>query len=189
MQLYLMWTGVVVAYIFTSIPEWTTWVMLVAMALYDLFAVLTPNGPLQMLVNLAIERDQDIPALVYEAREVRRRGRGRRRHRANQTHNGATAQQPATVDDTADGGTVLSEPPPPAVLAGADALAARQVRARGASEDAQGGLARGVAVIGAPHGSETRQAGAVGEAREARRDMELLDLAEVSTLCCRAVNT
>jgi hypothetical protein len=71
-QIYLMWTGVVVAYIFTSITEWTTWVLLVAMALYDLFAVLTPHGPLQMLVNLAIERDQEIPALVYEAREVRR---------------------------------------------------------------------------------------------------------------------
>lgn len=67
-----MWTGVVVAYIFTSIPAWTTWVLLVAMALYDLFAVLTPHGPLQILVNLAVERDQDIPALVYEAREVRR---------------------------------------------------------------------------------------------------------------------
>lgn len=60
------------AYIFTSIPQWTTWVLLVAMALYDLFAVLTPSGPLQMLVNLAMERDEDIPALVYEAREVRR---------------------------------------------------------------------------------------------------------------------
>lgn len=72
MQIYLMWTGVVVAYIFTSIPQWTTWVLLVAMALYDLFAVLTPSGPLQMLVNLAMERDEEIPALVYEAREVRR---------------------------------------------------------------------------------------------------------------------
>jgi hypothetical protein len=71
-QLYLMWVGVVVAFIFTAIPEWTTWVLLVAMSLYDFFAVLTPHGPLQMLVNLSIERDQDIPALVYEAREVRR---------------------------------------------------------------------------------------------------------------------
>jgi uncharacterized membrane protein YgcG len=72
MQGYLMWTGVVVAYVFTSIPTWTTWVLLVAMALYDLLAVLTPHGPLQMLVSLAMERDEDIPALVYEAREVRR---------------------------------------------------------------------------------------------------------------------
>lgn len=67
-----MWTGAVVAFVFTSIPAWTTWMVLGAMAVYDLFAVLTPHGPLQMLVNLAIERDQDIPALVYEAREVQR---------------------------------------------------------------------------------------------------------------------
>ena len=72
MQVYLTWTGVVVAFIFSSISEWTTWVLLSAMAIYDLVAVLTPHGPLQMLVNMAIERDEDIPALVYEAREVRR---------------------------------------------------------------------------------------------------------------------
>lgn len=76
-QGYLTWTGTAVAYIFTYIPAWTTWILLVAMAIYDLFAVLTPKGPLQMLVNLAIERQQEIPALVYEAREVRRTWRRR----------------------------------------------------------------------------------------------------------------
>ena len=70
-----MWTGVVVAYIFTFIPEWTTWILLVAMSLYDICAVLTPYGPLQMLVNMAIERQQDIPALVYEARAAAPRPR------------------------------------------------------------------------------------------------------------------
>lgn len=47
-QGYLVTTGVVTAYLFTFIPEWTTWVMLVAMALYDLCAVLTPHGPLKV---------------------------------------------------------------------------------------------------------------------------------------------
>lgn len=47
-QGYLIVTGIVVAYIFTLIPEWTTWVLLVAMALYDLCAVLTPGGPLKV---------------------------------------------------------------------------------------------------------------------------------------------
>ncbi|XP_015571949.2 presenilin-like protein At2g29900 isoform X3 [Ricinus communis] len=42
----------------------------VAMALYDLAAVLLPVGPLRLLVELAISRDEDIPALVYEARPV-----------------------------------------------------------------------------------------------------------------------
>ncbi len=110
-QGYLVVTGVVTAYMFTFIPEWTTWTLLIAMALYDLYAVLTPGGPLkvallhhapasqtcadirqhqlapictpslatdskslydfvQVLVELAIERDQDIPALIYEGRST-----------------------------------------------------------------------------------------------------------------------
>ena len=133
-QGYLVVTGVVTAYMFTFVPEWTTWTLLIAMALYDLYAVLVPGGPLkvralhlsapcgafclggwdtsfqmpallltstelvtrprsvlslwpcpntkaftaglldqrthgeQVLVELAIERDQDIPALIYEGR-------------------------------------------------------------------------------------------------------------------------
>ncbi|KAK9915058.1 hypothetical protein WJX75_004245 [Coccomyxa subellipsoidea] len=69
-QGYLVVTGVVTAYMFTFIPEWTTWTLLIAMALYDLYAVLTPGGPLKVLVELAIERDQDIPALIYEGRST-----------------------------------------------------------------------------------------------------------------------
>ncbi len=49
-QGYLVVTGVVTAYMFTFIPEWSTWVMLIAMALYDLCAVLTPHGPLKVIL-------------------------------------------------------------------------------------------------------------------------------------------
>ncbi|XP_010695218.2 presenilin-like protein At2g29900 [Beta vulgaris subsp. vulgaris] len=69
-QAYLVVIGVLVAYWFTMLPEWTTWVLLVAMSLYDLAAVLLPIGPLRLLVELAVSRDEDIPALVYEARPV-----------------------------------------------------------------------------------------------------------------------
>ncbi|AEC08318.1 Presenilin-like protein [Arabidopsis thaliana] len=69
-QGYLVWIGVLVAYFFTLLPEWTTWVLLVALALYDIAAVLLPVGPLRLLVEMAISRDEDIPALVYEARPV-----------------------------------------------------------------------------------------------------------------------
>ncbi|PSS07982.1 Presenilin-like protein [Actinidia chinensis var. chinensis] len=69
-QAYLVVIGMLVAYWFTLLPEWTTWVLLVAMALYDLAAVLLPGGPLRLLVELAISRDEDIPALVYEARPI-----------------------------------------------------------------------------------------------------------------------
>jgi presenilin 1 len=47
-QDYLIVTAVIVAYVFTHIAEWTTWTMLIAMALYDLYAVLTPGGPLKV---------------------------------------------------------------------------------------------------------------------------------------------
>ncbi|CAL9052571.1 unnamed protein product [Musa banksii] len=40
------------------------------MSLYDLAAVLLPGGPLRLLVELAISRDEELPALVYEARPV-----------------------------------------------------------------------------------------------------------------------
>jgi len=69
-QGYLVVIGILVAYWFTMLPEWTTWAMLVAMALYDLAAVLLPVGPLRLLVELAMSRDEEIPALVYEARPV-----------------------------------------------------------------------------------------------------------------------
>ena len=67
-QGYLICVSTIVSFYFTQIPEWTTWSLLIAMALYDLYAVLTPNGPLRLMVELAQERDEDIPALVYESR-------------------------------------------------------------------------------------------------------------------------
>ncbi|KOM33176.1 hypothetical protein LR48_Vigan01g273200 [Vigna angularis] len=69
-QGYLVVIGILIAYSFTMLPEWTTWALLVAMALYDVAAVLLPIGPLRLLVELAISRDEEIPALVYEARPV-----------------------------------------------------------------------------------------------------------------------
>ncbi|CAI5976696.1 unnamed protein product [Closterium sp. NIES-64] len=67
-QSYLVAVGAIVAFWFSSLPEWTTWMVLIAMSLYDLYAVLTPVGPLKLLLDIAMERDEDIPALIYEAR-------------------------------------------------------------------------------------------------------------------------
>ncbi|ERN07517.1 hypothetical protein AMTRI_Chr10g226050 [Amborella trichopoda] len=69
-QSYLVFIGIIVAYWFCLLPEWTTWVLLIAMAVYDLFAVLVPGGPLRLLVELSVSRDEEIPALLYEARPV-----------------------------------------------------------------------------------------------------------------------
>ncbi|KAG9130529.1 hypothetical protein Leryth_011791 [Lithospermum erythrorhizon] len=75
-QFYSVVLGVIVAAWFTQLPEWTTWVLLVALALYDLVAVLAPGGPLRVMVELASSREEEIPALVYEARPNVRSGSG-----------------------------------------------------------------------------------------------------------------
>ena len=67
-QWYLMLTSIIVAWHFARFDAWTAWVLLVLLALYDLFAVLTPCGPLKFLINL-MQRDDSpmIPGLLYEA--------------------------------------------------------------------------------------------------------------------------
>uniref|UniRef100_A0A0D9UZM0 Presenilin n=1 Tax=Leersia perrieri TaxID=77586 RepID=A0A0D9UZM0_9ORYZ len=67
-QGYMVALAVIVAAWLSRLPEWTTWIMLIALALYDLVAVLAPRGPLRMLVELASSRDDELPALVYESR-------------------------------------------------------------------------------------------------------------------------
>ncbi|KAM7500037.1 hypothetical protein LguiA_024451 [Lonicera macranthoides] len=75
-QSYMVLLGIIVAAWFTKLPEWTTWALLVALALYDLVAVLAPGGPLKILVELASSRDDELPALVYEARPIVSRAGG-----------------------------------------------------------------------------------------------------------------
>eukprot|EP00878_Enallax_costatus_P032599 GHUV01035841.1.p1 GENE.GHUV01035841.1~~GHUV01035841.1.p1 ORF type:complete len:476 (+),score=147.97 GHUV01035841.1:204-1631(+) len=96
-QCYTVWVGICVAYIFTHIPEWTSWMLLVIMALYDLAAVLMPGGPLKILVELAIERQQELPALIYESRPVGRpyqRGMWRRGQEQQQPSSSGGAAAP-----------------------------------------------------------------------------------------------
>ncbi|XP_078445102.1 presenilin-1 [Wolffia australiana] len=67
-QGYMVVLGIIVAAWFTKLPEWTTWALLIALSGYDLVAVLAPGGPLKLLVELASSREEELPALVYEAR-------------------------------------------------------------------------------------------------------------------------
>ncbi|KAL4203131.1 hypothetical protein AMTRI_Chr01g102450 [Amborella trichopoda] len=82
-QVYMVLLGIIVAVWFTKLPEWTTWVILVALALYDLVAVLAPGGPLKMLVDLASSREEELPALIYEARPTISTGSGPRESAMN----------------------------------------------------------------------------------------------------------
>eukprot|EP01091_Cochliopodium_minus_P002553 TRINITY_DN123_c2_g1_i1.p1 TRINITY_DN123_c2_g1~~TRINITY_DN123_c2_g1_i1.p1 ORF type:complete len:373 (-),score=97.84 TRINITY_DN123_c2_g1_i1:51-1169(-) len=62
---YLIIISALMAVFFTRIPEWTTWALLGAIALYDVFAVLCPRGPLRVLVDISQQRQENIPALLY----------------------------------------------------------------------------------------------------------------------------
>ena len=88
-QGYLIATSVILAWQLSHFDDWTSWTLLIMLALYDLCAVLTPCGPLKALVNL-MQRDDapDMPGLLYEANlplEARRPGRGHRTHTSSGT--------------------------------------------------------------------------------------------------------
>ncbi|KAL7171919.1 hypothetical protein ACSBR2_031579 [Camellia fascicularis] len=67
-QGFMIALGIIVAAWFTNLPKWTTWVLVIALALYDLVAVLALGGLLKILVELASSQNEELPALVYEAR-------------------------------------------------------------------------------------------------------------------------
>lgn len=66
-QGYLICTSVLLSWQLSRFDEWTTWSLLFFLALYDLFAVLTPCGPLNALVSLMQQRpNEQVPGLLYE---------------------------------------------------------------------------------------------------------------------------
>jgi len=70
-QGYLVVISALMAWSATKLPEWTTWGVLGAVSAWDIIAVLTPRGPLKLLVEEAERREEAIPGLVYEGEDIK----------------------------------------------------------------------------------------------------------------------
>jgi hypothetical protein len=66
-QVFLLMVSILIAIVFLELPDWTIWLLLGLLVVYDACVVLCPNGLLNILIKKSEERGDQIPALVYSA--------------------------------------------------------------------------------------------------------------------------
>ncbi|KAF9383236.1 Presenilin-1 [Podila verticillata] len=69
-QIYLTVMSSLMAFSLTGLAEWTTWMLLALLVIWDLIAVLCPFGPLKILVESSRNQNQEVPALLYTVNAV-----------------------------------------------------------------------------------------------------------------------
>uniref|UniRef100_A0A1I7TJZ7 Presenilin n=1 Tax=Caenorhabditis tropicalis TaxID=1561998 RepID=A0A1I7TJZ7_9PELO len=68
-QFYLIMLAALTAiFLLNSLPDWTVWLAITSISIWDIIAVLTPCGPLKILVETANRRgDENFPAILYNS--------------------------------------------------------------------------------------------------------------------------
>lgn len=66
-HVFLIIISVLVAIVFLNLPDWTVWILLVILIIYDCCVVLCPHGLLNVIIKKSEERGDSIPALVYSS--------------------------------------------------------------------------------------------------------------------------
>ena len=64
-QLYMILISILTSLVFRYLPDWTVWVLLLLLVVYDACVVLCPGGLLNLLLKKSEERGDAIPALIY----------------------------------------------------------------------------------------------------------------------------
>jgi presenilin 1 len=64
-QAYLVLMSSLMAFALNGLEQWTAWLLLGILAIWDLIAVLCPFGPLKLLIESSRNQNRELPGLLY----------------------------------------------------------------------------------------------------------------------------